>query len=103
MSQRWLFNMLLLGCPVLPGPVDLPPVIQELVCRLHRHTTEVGDEVGTVGMTRDITFRTLSSILSTERQHVTTVTTPIGSQVCERFEAVRNPMVDLLLVSILET
>ena len=34
MSQRRLFDMLL-GSPILPYPVDLPPVIQKLVRRLH--------------------------------------------------------------------
>ena len=34
MSQRRLFDMLF-WCPVLPYPVDLPPVIQKLVRRLH--------------------------------------------------------------------
>lgn len=95
--------MLLLRCLVLPVPVDLPPVIQELVRRLHRHTTEVGDKVGALSMTRNITFRTLSGIFSTKRQHVTAVTTPVGSKVCERFETVRNPVVNLFLVSILKT
>lgn len=103
MSQRWLFNMLWLGCLVLPVPVDLSPVIQELVRRLHRHATEVGDKVGATGMARNITFRTLSSTLSTKGQHRTTVATPVGSQVCERFETVRNSVIDLFLVSILKT
>lgn len=102
MSQRRLFDMLL-RCPVLPYPVDLPPVIQKFVRRLHRHTTEVGDKVSAVCVACNVTFRTLSSILSTKRQHITAVTTPVGTQVCEWFETVRNPVVDLFLVSVLKT
>jgi hypothetical protein len=53
-----------------------------------------------MGMARNITFRALSSVLSAKGHHITTVTTPVGSQVCDRFETVRNPVVDLFLVSI---
>ena len=67
MCQRRRFAMLLLRCPVLPTPIDLPPVIQQLVCRLHRHTTEVRDKMGAMSVARNIAFRTLSSILSTKR------------------------------------
>ena len=101
MSQRRLLDMLLLGCPVLPYPVDLPPVIQKLVRRLHRHTTEVRDKMSAVSVARNVTFRTFSSILPAERQHISTMTTPVCSQVCERFETVRDSVVDLLLVSVL--
>lgn len=103
MCQRRLFGMLLLRCLVLPIPVDLPPVVQELVRRLHRHTAEVRDKVSAMSVTRNIAFGTLPSILSTKRQHVAAVATPVGTQVCERFETVRNPVVDLFLVSVLET
>lgn len=102
MSQRRLFNMLP-GCPVLPYPVDLPPIIQKLVRRLHRHSAEVGDKVSAMSVARNVAFRTLSSVLPTKRQHITAVTTPVGSQVCERFETVRDPVVDLFLVSVLKT
>lgn len=67
MCQGRRFAMLLLGCPVLPTPIDLPPVIQQLVRRLHRHTTEVRDEMGAMSVARNITFGTLSSVLSTKR------------------------------------
>jgi hypothetical protein len=53
-----------------------------------------------MSVTRNIAFGTLPSILSTKRQHVATVATPVGTQVCERFETVRNPVVDLFLVSV---
>lgn len=51
-------------------------------------------------MACNITLGTLPGVLSAKRQHVTAVTTPVGSQVCERFEAMRNSVVDLLLVPI---
>ena len=102
MSQRRLFDMLL-GCPVLPYPVDLPPVIQKLVRRLHRHATEVRDKVSAMGVARNVTFRTFSGILPAKRQHITAMATPVGSQVRERFETMRNPVIDLFLVSVLET
>jgi hypothetical protein len=94
--------MWLLGCLVLPSPIDLPPVIQQLVCRLHRHTTEIGDKVSTIGMTCNVAFRTFSGILSTKRKHVTAMTTPIRTQICEGFETVRNPVINLFFVSILK-
>ena len=102
MSQRGLFDMLL-GCPVLPYPVDLPPVIQKLVRRLHRHTTEVRDEVSAMGVARNVALRTLSSILPAKRQHITAVAAPVGSQVREWFETMGNPVIDLFLVSVLNT
>jgi hypothetical protein len=56
-----------------------------------------------VGVARNVAFRTLSSTLPTKGQHITAVTTPVGSQVREWFETVRDPVVDLFLVPILET
>lgn len=53
-------------------------------------------------MARNVAFRTLSSILPAKRQHITAMATPVGPQVCERFETVRNPVVNFLLVSILK-
>ena len=53
-------------------------------------------------MARNVAFRTLSSILPTKGQHIAAVTTPVGSQVCEWFETVRDPVIDLFLVPILE-
>ena len=54
-------------------------------------------------MARSVTFGTLSSILPTKGQHITAVTTPIGSQVCDWLETVRDPVVDFFLVSVLKT
>lgn len=101
MSQRWLFGMLP-DRPALPCPIDLSPVVQELVCRLHRHATEVWDKMRAIRMAGNVTFGTLSSVLPTKRQHITAVTTPVGSQVCEWFETVRNPVVNLFFVPILK-
>lgn len=101
MSQRRLFDMLF-GSPILPRPVDLPPVIQKLVRRLHRHTAEIGDKVSTVSVACNVTLGTLPSILPTEGQHITAVTTPVGPQVCDRLETVGDPVVDFFLVSFLK-
>lgn len=101
MSQRRLFDMLF-GSPILPRPVDLPPVIQKLIRRLHRHTAEIGDKMSTVCVACNVAFRTLPSILPTEGQHIAAVTTPVGSQVREWLETVRDPVVDFFLVSVLE-
>lgn len=46
------------------------------------------------------TLGALASLFSSERQHVTTVTAPVGAHVGEGLETVRNAMVDLLLVGI---
>jgi len=54
-------------------------------------------------MARNVAFGTLSSVLPAKRQHITAVATPVGSQVCEWFETVRDPVVDLFLVSVLKS
>lgn len=56
--------------------------------------------MNTAKMACSATFRTLSTLLSTEWQHVATVTAPVGAHVRERLEPVGNPVVDLLLVRI---
>lgn len=54
-----------------------------------------------VGMASDLTFGAPPGILATKRKNVTTMATPIGAQVGDRLEAVRNPMVNLFFVTIL--
>jgi hypothetical protein len=44
---------------------------------------------------------TLLGVLPPEGKHITTVTTPIGADIGDRLETMRDPMVDLLLVSLL--
>jgi hypothetical protein len=36
--------------------VDVAPLAKELICCFHRHTAEIGDEVGTVGVAGDVTL-----------------------------------------------
>lgn len=57
--------------------VDITPVTKQLIGGLHRHATEVGNEVCTVGMTCDLTFGAPASILAAKRKDVTTMATPI--------------------------
>ena len=96
-----MFSVWLLGCLVLPSPIDLPPVIQQFVRRLHRHTAKIGDKMSAIGVTCDVALGTFPGILSAKRKHITAVTAPIRTEVRERFETVRNPVVDLFFVSIL--
>lgn len=49
-------------------------------------------------MGSEITLRTLSAVLFAKWQHVTAVAAPIGTNIGELLEAMRNAMVDLLLV-----
>jgi len=53
-------------------------------------------------MTCDRTFRAFDRILSTERQHVTTVATPVGRQIGVGAESMWNSVIDLLFVSFLD-
>ena len=53
-------------------------------------------------MTCDRTFRAFDRILSTERQHVTTVATPVGRQIGVGAESMWNSVIDLLFVSFLK-
>ena len=48
-----------------------------------------------------IAFGALATVLPTQRKHITTMTTPVGADVSERFKPMRNAMVDLFFVSFL--
>lgn len=61
-------------------------------------TAEVRNEVDAVVVAGRTALGTLASLLSSKRQHVTTVATPVGSHIGEGLEAMRNTVVDLLLV-----
>jgi len=50
-------------------------------------------------MTSDIALGTLASIFASKREHVAAMTTPISANVCERFEAMWDAMINLLLVA----
>jgi len=82
-------------------PVDITPASKKLICCLHRHTTEIRHEVSAIRMAGDIAFCAFASILTTERKHVTTVATPIGTNVCQRLKTMRDTMINFLFVSIL--
>lgn len=52
----------------------------------------------TLSMCREATLSTLPTVFLAQRQHVTTVTAPIGTDVRKLLESMRNPMIDLLLI-----
>ena len=49
----------------------------------------------------DITFSTSTSVLAPERKHVPAVAAPIGTNIGQGLKAMRNSMIDLLLISVL--
>jgi hypothetical protein len=53
-------------------------------------------------MARKRTLGAFPSIFLAERQHVAAMATPTRAEVAERLESVRNAMVDLFLVALLE-
>lgn len=55
------------GCFTTASTVDVAPIAQELVCRLHRHPAKVGDEMGAVGVAGDVTLRAFPSVLAAKR------------------------------------
>lgn len=79
---------------------DLTQVLQQRVGHLHGHATEVRDEVSTRLVASETTLRTLVGVLAAKWQHVATVRTPVRGDVGVGLEAVRNTVVDLLLVSL---
>jgi len=88
-------------CFIASCSVDVAPISKKLVRGFHRHTTKIGNKVSTIGMTSDITLRTLASIFASKREHVAAMATPISANVCERFEAMWDAMINLLLVAFL--
>lgn len=78
--------------------IDIAPVAEELICGLHRHTTEVGNKVCAISVTGDVALAASSSVLSSKGKHVTAVTAPVRADVRERLEPVGNAMVDLLFI-----
>ena len=89
-------------CFIASCSVDVAPIAKKFVRGFHRHTTEIGNKVSTIGMTSYITLGTLASIFASKREHVTAMTAPISANVCERFEAMWDTMINLLLVALLE-
>lgn len=56
----------------------------------------------TVGVACNLTLGASAGILATKRKDVTTMATPIRAQIGDRLEAVRDPVVNLLFIIILE-
>jgi len=91
-----------LGRSVTPQLVDIPPVAKKLIGSFHGHPTEIGDKMSAVGVTCNVTIQTFTSVFSSEREHVSAMTTPIRANVGERFETMWNAVVDLLLIAVLD-
>ena len=90
----------LLG-PLLFRHVNRTQLRQKFVGSRHGHATEIWDKVGARGMASEITFGTFPSVLAAKREHISTVTAPISTDVCNSLESVRNTMVDLHFITIL--
>lgn len=101
LGRGWPLLLLLLNAPTT-SPIDILPIAEEDVCRLHRHTAEVRYQMRTVGVTCDVAFGAFASVLATQRKHITTVTAPICADVGDRLESVRDAMVDFLRVVVLK-
>jgi len=56
----------------------------------------------TIGMASNLAFRTFASIFPSQREHVTTMATPVGTNVSQILKAVRNAVIDFFFVTILE-
>jgi hypothetical protein len=74
---------------------------QQLVGHFHRHAAEVGHEVDAIRVGRQVALRTLASPLPAQRQDHAAVAAPIGRERRNRFEAMGDAVVDLLLVLLL--
>lgn len=100
--------------------LDFVYLVKEYICLLHRHTTEIRNKVSAGGMASDVTFwndhlisksrvraegnsltAAFLSVLPTERQHITAMTTPISSHIGHCLEAMRNSVINFILVSFL--
>lgn len=79
---------------------DLAEILEQGVGHLHGHATEVRNEVSTRLVASETTLGTLVGVLTAERQHVAAVRTPVGGDVGVGLEAVRDTVVDLLLISL---
>ena len=92
--------------------LDVTQVLEQDVGHLHGHTTEVGNKMRTRLVTSEGTFyksaptskqlkptRALDRVLTTKGKHVATVAAPIGTHVGVGREAMRDAVVDLLLVA----
>ena len=78
-----------------PGRLDLR---QQSIRHLHRHAAEVRDEMSAVGVAREGAFGTLACGFAAEREEEAAVAAPIRCDVGERFETMRDPVVEHLVV-----
>jgi hypothetical protein len=82
--------------------IDVSPVAQKLVGSFHRHTAKVRDKVCTVCVASNVAFSATASILASNWKHVATMAAPISSDIGYGFKAMRDAMVDFLLISVLK-
>ena len=73
---------------------------QNLVGLLVGDAAEVWNKVDAVVVAGRATLGALASLFSSKRQHVATVTAPVGAHVGEGLETMRNAVVDLLFVGV---
>lgn len=82
-------------------PVNVPPIPKKLIRRLHRHATEIRNEMSAICVASNAAFGTPAGILATKGKHVATVAAPVGTHVGERLKSMWDAMVDFLFVAIL--
>lgn len=74
--------------------------LQNLIGNDHGHAAEVRNQMLTMCVASETTLRTFLRIPPSQRQQITTMATPVGTNVREIVEAMRNAVVDLLLVGV---
>lgn len=91
------------GLSLVPSlSVDISPISEKLICCLHGHATEVGDQVSTVSVASNVALRAFAGVLASKREHITAMAAPISTDVRQRFEAMRNTVINLLFVTFLQ-
>lgn len=86
------------GSTLLSLSFDDLHVPEKLVGNFHLHTTEVGNQMCTVSVASDVALGTPSSVFATKGKHVAAMAAPVGADVCDRLEAMRDTMIDLVFV-----
>ena len=79
------------------GPLDR---LQDFIGDNHRHTAEVRHQMLTLCMASEATLGAFLRISSAQRKQVTTMTAPVGTDIGEVVEPMRDAVVDLFLVRI---
>lgn len=93
-----LEGLLLLGRML--DAVDRLDVTKQLVGHLHTHSAEVWHKMSAIRMAGNVALRALPRILAAKRQDEAAVAAPVGANVRDGLEAVRDSVVDLDLVTI---